>query len=336
MPNTAIVILNYNGAHWLRRFLPAIILYSPECEVIVADNGSTDHSLQVLCAEFPAVRVIKLPMNYGFCGGYNRALAQIDAEYYLILNSDIEVTEGWTDPLIQFLEKNPHVAAIQPKIKSYHVREMFEHAGAAGGMLDTLGYPFCRGRLLLSLEKDEGQYDDEAPVFWATGACFLIRSTLFHDMGGFDEDFFAHMEEIDLCWRLQNHGYQVYYTSKSEVYHVGGGTLNAANPRKTYLNFRNGLALMIKNMSVAALIVKLPIRLILDGLAAIIFLVQGNYKHTIAVFRAHMHFYASLRKHWKKRKYAGEKGCSLKGMYPGSILYRYFVTGVRKTSSLTY
>jgi GT2 family glycosyltransferase len=322
----SIVILNYNGEKFLQQFLPSIIKFSADAEIVVADNASTDASVEIVKSMFPQVRVLTLDKNYGFCGGYNRALLQVQSQYYLLLNSDVEVTEGWLTPLVSLLDTDPSIAAAQPKIKSFSDREMFEYAGAAGGFIDSLGYPFCRGRLFESLEKDTGQYDDEREVFWASGACFIIRSEAFHRMGGFDEDFFAHMEEIDLCWRLKRDNQKVFYTSKSTVYHVGGGTLSKLNPRKTFLNFRNGLYLLVKNLPVSELVWKLPIRLLLDYAAAILFMVQGKGKHAVEVVRAHLFLVKEYLKLTHKRKaikslFTG----SLSGQFNGLIAWRYYV-----------
>ena len=240
MTKTAVVILNYNGEKFLREFLPVVIKLSGNAKIVVADNGSTDLSVELLKQKFPTVELIRLDNNYGFCGGYNRALKQVEAEYYVLLNSDVEVTPEWLEPLVALLDSSSDIAAAQPKVLSYNDKDHFEYAGAAGGFMDSLGYPFCRGRLFDITEKDTGQYNDTREVFWATGACLIIRSAVYHKLGGLDEDFFAHMEEIDLCWKVQRAGHKVYYCGTSHVFHVGGGTLSKSNPRKTYYNLRNG------------------------------------------------------------------------------------------------
>lgn len=301
MSRTAVVILNYNGEKLLQQFLPGVIQHSAHAEVIVADNGSTDQSLSVLAQNFPTVRIIALEKNYGFCGGYNRALKQVDADYYVLLNSDVEVTPHWLDAPVRLLNEKEEIGAVQPKILSFNQKNKFEHAGAAGGLIDSLGYPFCRGRIFNEVEKDNGQYDDEVEIFWATGACMIIRSKLYHQFNGLDEDFFAHMEEIDLCWKLHRAGHKVYYSGKSIVYHVGAGTLDYSSPQKTYLNFRNGLSLIFKHLDGSEMWYKFPLRILLDWTAAIVFLAKWQPRNTLAVMRAHLHFVKNLRRDKEKR-----------------------------------
>ncbi|MEQ8425970.1 MAG: glycosyltransferase family 2 protein, partial [Cyclobacteriaceae bacterium] len=278
MSNVAVVILNYNGEKLLKQFLPSVIQYSGTARIIVADNNSTDRSIEVLQNDFKQVEVIPIPSNLGFCGGYNFALKKIEADFFVLLNSDVEVTPNWLTPMLQLFTDDNSVGAIQPKLLSYHDQEKFEYAGAAGGFIDTFGYPFCRGRMFNVLETDTGQYNDNVQIFWATGACMAIRAKLFHSLGGFDERFFAHMEEIDLCWRLHRAGHKVMYCGDSKVFHVGGATLDKSNPKKTYYNFRNGLMMIIKNLSLSDLVFKLPIRIILDWVAAFTFLLSGKGK----------------------------------------------------------
>ncbi len=297
----AVVILNWNGLSFLKKFLPDVIRYSPEATVYVADNNSFDESIQYVEEKHPEVEIIQLPKNEGFCKGYNSALSQIEAEYYVLLNSDVQVTEGWISPIISLMESDPLIAACQPKIKSYLEPEYFEYAGAAGGFIDYLGYTFCRGRIFEKLEKDKGQYNDAKEIFWATGACMFIKAELFHKTGGFDDDFFAHMEEIDLCWRLKRLGYKIMYCGKSEVFHVGGGTLSATNPQKTYLNFRNNLALLIKNHSEKHFLRTILTRMLLDGIAAFKLLFSDSYKHFNAVIKAHFSVYGQYKKLYVKR-----------------------------------
>jgi GT2 family glycosyltransferase len=331
----AIVILNYNGEGFLEKFLPSVIQHSKSHRIIVADNASTDHSIQLLERKFPEVELLLLDKNHGFAGGYNEALRQVKEEYYLLLNSDVEVTPGWIEPMLQLLESRPEVAACQPKVLSYHLPSHFEHAGAAGGFLDVLAYPFCRGRIFNTLEEDAGQYDEPAPIFWATGACMLLRSHIFHRLGGFDKDFFAHMEEIDLCWRIHNAGLQVYAIPQSLVYHVGGGTLPKINPRKTFLNFRNNLWMLYKNSTTAALWWKLPLRHLLDWLAAFTFLFQGKGGDFLAVWQAQLQFWKQLpvnkRKKVQKLKQIGGETA----LFKSSILWKYHIQGIRTYEKLT-
>ena len=302
MSRTAVVILNYNGEKLLQQFLPSVIQYSSEAEIIVADNNSSDRSISFLQQTFPQIRIIQLDKNYGFCGGYNRALKEVVADYYVLLNSDIEVTSQWLDSMISLLDHDPTVAAVQPKVLSYHNKNKFEHAGAAGGFIDVLGYPFCRGRIFDYVEEDHGQYNDLREVFWATGACLMIRSEVFKKFGGFDEDFFAHMEEIDLCWKLQRTGQKVFYCGKSTIYHVGAGTLSYRNPRKVYLNFRNGLSLLFKHLNTGELLYKLPLRILLDVIAAFQFLIKGEAGSFAAVIRAEAKFLFNLGRDLRKRQ----------------------------------
>ncbi len=299
----AVVILNWNGKNFLEKFLPSVIAYNNSCsEIIVADNQSTDDSLAFLKTYYPQIRVIVNNENGGFAKGYNDALKKIEAEYFVLLNSDVEVTANWIDEVICLMDSDKMIAACQPKIKSFSDKKMFEYAGAAGGFIDKYGYPFCRGRILENIEEDKNQYNDVKEIFWATGACLFVRSNYFYEVGGFDEDFFAHMEEIDLCWRLKNRGYKIMYCPTSTVYHVGGGTLNKTSPKKTYLNFRNNLILICKNHPPKYFLLKLFIRMKLDGLAGIKFLFSGQFSHFIAVIKAHYSFYSTLGKTIEKRK----------------------------------
>jgi GT2 family glycosyltransferase len=332
MSQTAVVILNYNGEKFLRQFLPSVITHSTGAEIIVADNASTDQSVSILEKEFPTIRIIRLDRNYGFCGGYNRALQLVTADYYILLNSDIEVTTGWLQPMINLLDTNPTIAAVHPKILSYHHRHLFEYAGAAGGYIDTLGYPFCRGRIFDYVEEDKGQYNDVRQVFWATGACLMIRSKVYHQFNGLDEDFFAHMEEIDLCWKLQRDQQQIYYCGNSTVYHVGAGTLGYDNPRKTYLNFRNGLSLIFKHFDTGELLYKFPLRITLDLLAALNYLLKGKTGNAGAVIQAHWSFLNSIANNWRKRQKLRDRYPRyIKTMiYPGIIIVDFFLRGKRK------
>ena len=329
MIETAVVILNFNGKAWLQKFLPSVIQHSTSAKIFVADNHSSDGSAECITTEFPHVELIQISENRGFCGGYNYALNQIAATYYVLLNSDVEVTAGWLEPMIELLEKDSTIAAVQPKVLSYHNKESFEYAGAGGGFIDALGYPFCRGRIFNSIEKDEHQYNDTVPVFWATGACLVVRSDLYKKMNGLDEDFFAHMEEIDLCWKLHRAGYQIYYQGKSTIYHVGGGTLPASNPKKTYLNFRNGLSLVIRHFSMAEVFYKLPLRIFLDWLAVIKFLLEGAPLDAMAVIKAHVHCAGKFRKELKKRSELKKQlpRYAAKWIYPRLIVVDFYIRG---------
>lgn len=302
MKRTAIAILNWNGKSWLEKFLPTVILNSPEADIYVIDNASIDASVEFLKSSFPEVKIVSNPQNSGFAGGYNEGLKQIKAELYCLLNSDVEVNKGWIEPVLGLFDSNPEIAAIQPKVLDYNNRNYFEFAGAGGGMIDNLGYPYCRGRIFDSLEEDKGQYDDETEIFWASGCALFIRSEDFWKQNGFDARFFAHQEEIDLCWRLKNAGRKIWYTGKSTVYHVGGGTLNKQNPRKTFLNFRNNLSMLLKNLPFPKLLWLIFLRLCLDGVAGIMFLFRNGFAHTWAVVRAHFVFYGMAPATWKLRQ----------------------------------
>ncbi len=323
MTSIAVVILNYNGKSFLEKFLPGVIQHSPGAKIIVADNGSSDDSLSVIPKN---VEIIEIGKNLGFCGGYNYVLNKIDADYFVLLNNDVEVTEGWLTPLKNLLDSAKMIAAVQPKILSFKNKDTFEYAGAGGGMIDRLGYPFCRGRIFDTVEKDRGQYNDTTSVFWATGACLVVRAKLFRELGGFDEDFFAHMEEIDLCWRLRRRGYEIYYCGESTVYHVGGGTLASANPNKTYYNFRNGLAMLIKNQGPYQLLWKLPVRIILDWVAGLKFLL-GTPGHAWAVARAHWYVLTHIGKILGKRREMKGYTYEVGPVYPGIMIFRYFLLG---------
>lgn len=340
MKTCAIVILNWNGADFLRRFLPVLIRHTsiPGVELIVADNGSTDASIEVLTNEFPAIRRIVLDKNYGFAAGYNRALQQVEADYYVLLNSDVEVTEGWLEPLLDYLNGHPEIAACQPKIKALHKRTDFEHAGAAGGFIDALGYPFCRGRILSVTETDNQQYDTIRDIFWASGACMVVRAELYHSCGGLDDDFFAHMEEIDLCWRMLSRGHRIVAIPTSTVYHVGGGTLSVESPRKTYLNFRNNLLMLYKNLPEQSLARIMLLRWLLDILAALHLLLTGKPTNALAVLRARRDFRRmkssfTLRRH--ENLLLTTRSTDLPGMYKGSILLDFYFRGKRLFSSLS-
>lgn len=319
----AVVILNWNGTKLLEQFLPSVVKHSPEVDIYVADNASTDDSVAFVKVNFPTVKIVENESNFGFAQGYNEALKNIDAEIYALVNSDIEATENWLKSIIETFENEPKTAIIQPKILDFKRKDYFEYAGAAGGFMDKYGFMYCRGRVFETLEKDNGQYNDNCEIFWASGACFFIRSSIFKQLQGFDADFFAHQEEIDLCWRAINKGYTVEYNSHSIVYHVGGATLKKEDPKKTFLNFRNSLLMLVKNLPKENLYSILFFRLILDGFAAILFLFQGNFKHFLAVLKAHFSFYLLFSINYKKRdKYQCKKYFTKK-----SIVFQYFIKG---------
>lgn len=333
----AVVILNWNGKSFLESFLPSVLTHSPQATVYVADNQSGDDSVLFLKEHFPTVRIIINPGNEGFARGYNLALKQIEAEYYVLLNSDVEVTEHWLEPMLALMDKNPHVAACQPKILDYKKRNTFEYAGASGGFIDHYGYPFCRGRVFNELEEDQGQHNNSIETFWATGACMMVRSEIFWKAGAFDNDYFAHMEEIDVCWRMKNLGYSIYVEPASVIYHVGGGTLNKLSPRKTFLNFRNNLITFTKNASSRFLLFKILFRMVLDGVAAIKFLLEGNGSHFLAVIKAHFSYYGHLPSTLKKRKamkampsFTYTTSC----IYPKNIVYLHFIKHLKTYDAL--
>lgn len=299
--NLAIAILNWNGKNWLEKFLPNVILHSENTDVYVIDNASTDDSVVFLKLNFPQVKIIQNTENQGFAGGYNEGLKKIDAEIYCLLNSDVEVTENWLNPVLDLFQKDLKIAAVQPKILDYNRKNFFEFAGAAGGFIDNLGYPYCRGRVFENIEEDKGQFDDETEIFWASGCCLFIRSEDFWKQNGFDARFFAHQEEIDLCWRLKNDGKKIFYTGKSTVYHVGGGTLNKQSAQKTFLNMRNNLSMLVKNLPSSEVVWIIFSRLVLDGAAALYFAFKNGFSHFWAVLRAHFSFYAQLPRTLKLR-----------------------------------
>jgi GT2 family glycosyltransferase len=338
MSKTAVVILNWNGKAFLEKFLGAVVELStsPETEIFLADNGSPDGSADWAEKNHPSVKIIRLNINHGFAGGYNLALKQINADYYILLNSDIEVTPGWTLPLITFMDNNPDVASCQPKILSWHNKKMFEYAGAAGGYIDKYGYPFCRGRIFGNVEEDSGQYDSQKDIFWSSGACMIVRSDAWRICGGFDPDFFAHMEEIDLCWRFHKAGYRICFIPDSVVYHVGGGMLAYDSPFKTYLNFRNNLYLLYKNLPDDTFHRTLFIRKLFDGLAAISFLVTGNFANLRSVWKAHMDYYKNIRTLKKKRETTAElnKIRSSYGILNKSVVFEFYIKGKKTFNEL--
>ena len=321
MKKIAIVILNWNGAKLLKEFLPSVVKYSQEGTVYVIDNASTDDSILVLKEDFPSVQIIQNKENFGFAQGYNEGLVSVEEEIYCLVNSDIEISENWLTPILSHFEQHSNTAIVQPKILDYKKKTHFEYAGAGGGFIDKFGYPYCRGRIFDTIEEDKGQYNDTGQIFWASGACFFIRKNVFRELKGFDADFFAHQEEIDLCWRSFNRSYDTFYCGQSTVYHLGGGTLSNSNPRKTFLNFRNSLLMLTKNLPTQSLLFILFGRLILDGIAGIQFLTTGKHKHILAIIKAHISFYALLIKTIRKRD------AKVKNTYyqTTSIVYSYFV-----------
>ncbi|MEZ4884356.1 MAG: glycosyltransferase family 2 protein [Chitinophagales bacterium] len=339
-PKVAVVILNWNGIHFLQKFLPSVLASKyKNLDIYLADNASTDESVAFVGSSFPSIRIIQNAENYGFARGYNEALKQVEADYYVLLNSDVEVTENWIHPIIDLMESNKSIAACQPKILAFHHKTQFEYAGAAGGMMDRFGYTFCRGRFFDHCEEDVGQYEDISEVFWASGAALFIRANLYHEIGGLDGDFFAHMEEIDLCWRLKRAGYRIFYHPNSAVYHVGGGTLPQGNPRKLYLNFRNSLAMMYKNLTTLQLFTLFPFRIALDLIAALKFLLSGDFADCKATLKAQFNFFSHLLKWQRKRsttqKWVNKVQISVQpnqlGWYKGSIVVDYFLKGKKKS-----
>ncbi len=333
MKKVAIVILNYNGRSFLEKFLPNVIENSSEhAEIIVADNCSTDDSVEFLKKHHPNIRLIINDFNGGFSTGYNIALRQIEADYYVLLNSDIEVTKNWIRPVVELMESDEKIAACQPKILSYHDKEKFEYAGAAGGYIDKYGYPFCRGRIFQHLETDNGQYDDVKEIFWATGACMFVKASLYHKFGGLDDSFFAHMEEIDFCWRLKNLGYKIMYCPNSKIYHIGGGTLPKSSSRKTYLNFRNNLSLLIKNLPDGTVFWTIFYRIFLDWIAALKFLCDGSLADFFAVIRAHFSFFRHIPSLKKVRKqYTHNRPSQI---YQKNIVFKHFLGKVKSFNDL--
>lgn len=328
--SVAVVILNYNGRNFLEKFLPNVIQNSVPHQVIIADNASTDDSVSFLKSTFPELKLIEISENLGYAGGYNMALKQVHSDFYVLLNSDVETTPNWIDPIISLMQQNEKIVACQPKIKSYHQKDYFEYAGAAGGFIDKLGYPFCRGRIFSHLEQDLGQYDDESPVFWASGACLFVKAKGFWDLGGLDDRFFAHMEEIDFCWRAKNAGYEIYYSGKSTVYHVGGGTLLVENPFKTYLNFRNNRLMLYKNLSKKEYAKIKTRRKQLDYLAAMQFYITGKTANAKAVFKAHQDF-EGMQVQYKPNK---DPGLSFHEVFNKSILSEFFIKRKKKFTDL--
>lgn len=336
MKRIAIVILNWNGAAMLRKYLPSVLTYSPEADVVVADNASSDDSLKVLGREFPQVRTILLDRNYGFAEGYNQALRQVEAEIYLLLNNDVEVTEGWLQPMLTYMDAHQEVVACQPKLRCEWDRSMLEYAGACGGFIDRQGYPFCRGRVFATVEKDAGQYDTIANVTWATGAALMIRSHQYWEVGGLDGRFFAHQEEIDLCWRLCSRGFRIVCIPQSVVYHVGGGTLPKDNPHKTFLNFRNNMLLLYKNLPDEQLAGVMRIRFWLDALASVYFLLTGQWGSFLAVWKGRRAF-SKMKADFSADRNRNTLAAVVPAreiLFQKSILWQYHVKGKKTFSSI--
>ena len=338
MAKVAVVILNYNGEEMLRRFLPTVLENTPGADVVVVDNDSTDSSVALVKERFPAVRLIVLDRNYGFADGYNKAMAMVDAEYALLLNSDVEVTPGWIEPLVEALDTDADVAACQPKVLDYKRKSFFEYAGAAGGFIDRYGYPFCRGRIFDTVEEDKGQYDNMSDIFWATGAAMLVRTAVYREAGGLDGTFFAHMEEIDLCWRMRARGYRIVCVPASKVYHVGGATLSAANPHKTYLNFRNNLLMLYKNLPANELGGVMRLRRVLDYVAAFKFALTGESGHFKAVLRARRDFRRMKREYAATREVnlAATRTADIKERTAYLLLWHRYAKGEKYYSDLRY
>ncbi len=329
---TAIIILNWNGEKLLEQFLPSVVEFTAkQADIYIADNNSTDNSIDFITENFPSVKIIKNAINGGYAKGYNDALKHIDADIFCLINSDIEVTENWLNPILNEFENDENIGVLQPKILDFKDKTKFEYAGAAGGFLDFFGYPYCRGRIFNDIEKDTNQFNKISDIFWASGACFFIKSNLFRELNGFDEDYFAHQEEIDLCWRVQNAGFKIKYIPNSIVYHVGGATLSNLNPKKTFLNFRNSLLNILKNVPNRYLFFLILSRLILDGFAGIKFLLELKPKHTFVILKAHLSFYSLFFKFLRKRKNKKKKTNYYNHK---SVVWQYFVLGRKKYHQL--
>ncbi|MCT4625349.1 MAG: glycosyltransferase family 2 protein [Schleiferiaceae bacterium] len=335
MKEVAVAVLNWNGKKLLEQFLPSVTQYSTEADVYVIDNASSDDSLAFVRSQHPEVKIIETGDNLGYAGGYNFALQKIENPFVVLLNSDIEVTQNWLQAPLQQLKNNPKLGACQPKIKDYKNQNLFEYAGASGGFIDFLGYPFCRGRVFFDLEEDQGQYNGDIEIFWASGACMFVNREAFWEVGGLDEAFFAHMEEIDLCWRMKNKGYSIEVVPDSVVYHVGGGTLDSQSPNKTFLNFRNSIYLLFKNLPGKMLFPILFARLVLDGAAGVKFILEFKFKHALAIVRAHFAFYGNFARLSKQRRNLHTPtDIELNGIYQKPIVVEHFLGGIKKFSDL--
>ena len=333
MKKIAVVILNWNGKKFLEELLPTLIQHTPsEVDIVVGDNASSDNSVEFLKQSYPQIQIIQNDKNYGFAEGYNKVLDKVYADYFVLLNSDVEVTDNWISPIINMMDADDNIAICQPKLLSYYQRDTFEYAGGAGGYIDKYGYPFCRGRLFTTLEKDNGQYNDVCEIFWATGAAMFVKAKVWKDLDGLDGDFFAHMEEIDFCWRAKNAGYKVYYCPQSVVYHIGGGTLPPSSPFKTFLNFRNNFSLLFKNLQKRQLAYVFPIRILMDWVAALKFLAEKKPKEFTAVIKAHWDFYRQIPALKHKRKNITQRKVS--NIYNGNIVLEYYLKGKKIFSKL--
>lgn len=335
LPTVAVVILNWNGKSFLEKFLPSVMESTyANLNIIIADNASDDESVYFVRKNYPSIHILLSNVNEGFAKGYNSALKRVSADYYILLNSDVQVTKGWIEPVISLMEADKKIAACQPKVLSFKQPDQFEYAGASGGFIDKLGYPFTRGRIFETCEKDNGQYDDSVQIFWATGAALFVRANVFHELDGFDEVFFAHQEEIDLCWRMQRKGYLIYVVPSSVVYHVGGGTLPMGDRKKVFLNFRNNLIMMTKNLTFAEKIWKIPFRILLDLIAAYRFLINGNFSTFISIASAHMHYAGWILTGKKEKKLFKRKMKKIIPVYDGSIAWQYFVKNKKTFSEI--
>ncbi len=336
VPKVAIVILNYNGKHWLQKFLPSVVATTyTNADIIIADNASTDDSVAFLATQYPQLQIINIPTNQGFAKGYNTALQQVNADYYVLLNSDVEVTPNWVTPIIELMESNATIAVCQPKLLSYSQPHLFEHAGASGGYIDKFGYPFARGRVFETIEVDTGQFNNSIPIFWASGAAFFIKASIYKQLGGLDEYFFAHQEEIDMCWRVQLAGYKVMVCPQSIVYHVGGGTLQQGSPTKTFLNFRNNLIMLAKNLPIWQATYTISFRFLLDAIAAYRFLFSGEFSHFKAVAKAHIYFVKWLVTNKQLHKFTRVSIINLEGVLNKSIVYNYFIKKKKTFTQIT-
>ncbi|RYD77586.1 MAG: glycosyltransferase family 2 protein [Sphingobacteriales bacterium] len=339
IPKLAVVVLSYNGKSLLEKFLPPIIATKTSySEIYVVDNASTDGTYEFIQQNFPQVKLIRLEINKGFTNGYVQSLPQIKAEYYALVSSDVEVSEGWIDPVINLMDSDKSIGLVQPKIKSYNQKTHFEYSGAGGAYIDTFGYPFCRGRMFFTIEEDKGQYDDIVETFWCSGACMFIRADVYHYLNGFDNDYYAHMEDIDLSWRAKNAGYKVMICPQSVVYHVGGHIISYGSPPKIFRNYKNGLIMMVKNLPDGQIWWKIPFRILLDMVAGLRALLTGNPKELQAIFKAHIEFVSGFRQWMKKRKLAKTqvKNPNLKGVYPRSVVRQYFLAAKRKFTDLDW